>query len=452
MKTETLPSAINGHNETCTQVFNGVANTGAPQLVSLVIRRAKRYLLLFAMLLAIMLGFIQESIGQGSTTFNNGLSGTDQSFTFTVPPGVTSITVQAWGGGGGGGGNSNNANGGGGGGGGAYSSSTITGLTPGTDYTVNVGKSGTTTYGSAGGPGGDSWFGAAITVMAKGGTGGGAATSSSGGTAGVGGASGTGFGITKYSGGSGGAGRTNGTGTGGGGGSSAGTGANGNNGVAGGTSAGAGGTAPAGGGSGGAGGAANGNGVAGSTPGGAGGGSGDHDPSGGNGGAGAAGRVTITWTIITITGFSPTETCPGKTLTITGTNFTGATAVKFNGVSAITYTVNNANQITATLPSGATTGLISVTTPDGTGSSSSNFTVTSLKASSIIKNVSCYGGTDGEITVTAIGGIAPYYFSKDNGGLYDAGSNPHTFTGLSVGPQYKIRVKDANGCESPALQ
>jgi hypothetical protein len=76
----------------------------------------------------------------------------------------------------------------------------------------------------------------------------------------------------------------------------------------------------------------------------------------------------------TITGFTPSSGKVGRSVTITGTAFTGATKVKFNGVSA-TFTVASYTQITASVPSGATTGKISVTTPGGTATSSSTFTV-----------------------------------------------------------------------------
>ena len=87
---------------------------------------------------------------------------------------------------------------------------------------------------------------------------------------------------------------------------------------------------------------------------------------------------TSTYTVVvpaTITSFSPTSGSIGSTVTITGTNFTGATAVKFNGVAATTFTVVSATSITAVVPTGATTGAISVTTPASTVTSSSNFTV-----------------------------------------------------------------------------
>ncbi len=60
---------------------------------------------------------------------------------------------------------------------------------------------------------------------------------------------------------------------------------------------------------------------------------------------------------------------------ITGTNLTGVTAVKFNGVTA-TFTASTATSVTATVPTGATTGKITVTTPGGTATSATDFTVT----------------------------------------------------------------------------
>ena len=76
----------------------------------------------------------------------------------------------------------------------------------------------------------------------------------------------------------------------------------------------------------------------------------------------------------TITSFSPTSGRTGTAVTITGTNFTGATAVRFGGVRA-SFVVNSSTQITATVPVGAVTGKISVTTPGGTGTSAAKFTV-----------------------------------------------------------------------------
>jgi hypothetical protein len=65
----------------------------------------------------------------------------------------------------------------------------------------------------------------------------------------------------------------------------------------------------------------------------------------------------------------------GTSVDVQGANFTGTTSVKFNGTAAH-FTVNSSTRITATVPVGATTGPISVTTPNGTGTSSNSFTVT----------------------------------------------------------------------------
>ncbi len=60
---------------------------------------------------------------------------------------------------------------------------------------------------------------------------------------------------------------------------------------------------------------------------------------------------------------------------ITGTNLAGATVVAFDGVAATEFTIDDPTQITAKVPTGATTGPISVTTPGGTATSAGNFTV-----------------------------------------------------------------------------
>lgn len=72
----------------------------------------------------------------------------------------------------------------------------------------------------------------------------------------------------------------------------------------------------------------------------------------------------------TVSGIAP-GTGPeagGTSVTITGTNLTGATTVQFGGVSAAGFTVNSATEITATAPAGTGTVSVSVTTPGGVSS------------------------------------------------------------------------------------
>ena len=73
-------------------------------------------------------------------------------------------------------------------------------------------------------------------------------------------------------------------------------------------------------------------------------------------------------TIPTISGFAPASGAVGTSVTINGTNFITPSAVQFNGVSA-TFTVNSTTQIVATVPNGAATAPITVTTSSGTATS-----------------------------------------------------------------------------------
>jgi hypothetical protein len=66
-----------------------------------------------------------------------------------------------------------------------------------------------------------------------------------------------------------------------------------------------------------------------------------------------------------LTGFTPNAGLAGTSVTISGMNLTGATAVSFGGVPAQSFTVNSATSITSTVGIGAS-GNVSVTTPYGT--------------------------------------------------------------------------------------
>jgi hypothetical protein len=78
---------------------------------------------------------------------------------------------------------------------------------------------------------------------------------------------------------------------------------------------------------------------------------------------------------VIITSFKPTSGPPGSTVTIKGGNLERANLVTFNGVGAA-ITRDEANRLVVTVPAGATTGVIEVTTQGGSATSSSSFTVT----------------------------------------------------------------------------
>jgi hypothetical protein len=96
----------------------------------------------------------------------------------------------------------------------------------------------------------------------------------------------------------------------------------------------------------------------------------------------------------------------GAMMPLTGSRFTGATKVAFHGTAA-TFTLVNPTHITATVPAGATTGPIAVTTPAGTGTSATSFTVlfrpkVTLKLSGLTSGVMRLGRR-----VTAKGVVTP---------------------------------------------
>jgi uncharacterized repeat protein (TIGR03803 family) len=72
--------------------------------------------------------------------------------------------------------------------------------------------------------------------------------------------------------------------------------------------------------------------------------------------------------------FLPAAGVVGKTLDILGQGFTGTTGVSFNGTPA-TFKVWHDTFLTATIPAGATTGFVIVTTPGGTLTSNKQFRV-----------------------------------------------------------------------------
>jgi uncharacterized repeat protein (TIGR03803 family) len=70
----------------------------------------------------------------------------------------------------------------------------------------------------------------------------------------------------------------------------------------------------------------------------------------------------------------PTGAAAGTTIDILGTNLTGATSVTFNGAAA-TFSVVSSTLITASVPAGATTGIVEVATPSRTLKSNTEFVV-----------------------------------------------------------------------------
>jgi hypothetical protein len=150
-------------------------------------------------------------------------------------------------------------------------------------------------------------------------------------------------------------------------------------------------------------------------------------------GSGATGAVslttpggTATWSGFTflppgprITGFTPATAAPGTSVVITGTGFTGATAVRFGGIAAASFVVNSATRITAVVAAGSSSGAVSVTTGHGTATMAgftytplaapviTSFTPTSAaRGATVVINGQNFSGVGITTSSVSIGGVA----------------------------------------------
>jgi hypothetical protein len=74
---------------------------------------------------------------------------------------------------------------------------------------------------------------------------------------------------------------------------------------------------------------------------------------------------------LSVSGFSPSKATTGTTVTVNGTGFASGDSVYFNGVASTSVSVTSATQLTATVPSSASSGPIRVTSSGGGSATSS---------------------------------------------------------------------------------
>ena len=77
-----------------------------------------------------------------------------------------------------------------------------------------------------------------------------------------------------------------------------------------------------------------------------------------------------------VTSFAPTSGKAGDSIVLTGTGLIQALGLTVGGVKVTSFTVNSDLQATLRVPTGAKTGKIAVTTPGGSATSTTTFTVT----------------------------------------------------------------------------
>ena len=104
---------------------------------------------------------------------------------------------------------------------------------------------------------------------------------------------------------------------------------------------------------------------------------------------------------------APASGASGTTVTLTGSSFTGASAVNFDVIPA-SFTVVSDTSITATVPTGSVTGKITVATTQGAATSPRPFTVLGTTGSNVAGaatvTASSENATTGQLAVKAVDG------------------------------------------------
>lgn len=120
------------------------------------------------------------------------------------------------------------------------------------------------------------------------------------------------------------------------------------------------------------------------------------------------------------------------------------TATASGGQAPYLYSIDGKTFQASNTFSLLTPGIYSIIVKDVIGCITTSFIIIEqpipLAITTTSKNVNCYGGSDGSITINATGGQAPYNYSIGNGYV-----SSNTFDYLSAG-YYNVSVKDNLGC------
>jgi len=134
-------------------------------------------------------------------------------------------------------------------------------------------------------------------------------------------------------------------------------------------------------------------------------------------------------TVPSITSFTPATGTAGTSVTITGTNFTNASAVTFGGTAATSFTVTSPTTINAVVGTG-TSGIVAVTTPGGSTTLAGFNYVFSLPPNNFeltITGATCKGSSNGSVNIAAIQTLS-YTATITGNGL----NTPYTFSNTQL--------------------
>ncbi|MBX3279172.1 MAG: VWA domain-containing protein [Acidobacteria bacterium] len=101
----------------------------------------------------------------------------------------------------------------------------------------------------------------------------------------------------------------------------------------------------------------------------------------------------------TVSNINPASGAVGASVTISGSNFTGVTSVRFGGNVSAQFTVVNDATISTTVPSGAQSGGITLSKPNCSDATTSTFTVTTTGGARTVRAGSSSGSPGGTVVV-----------------------------------------------------
>ena len=161
--------------------------------------------------------------------------------------------------------------------------------------------------------------------------------------------------------------------------------------------------------------------------------------------------ITYVSTAPAITSLGTASGCAGSSITINGTNLSGATSVTIGGTPVSSITSNTATQITAVVGSG-TSGVISVINSNGTASSTGSFTITPPPAqpASIAGSTAVCANSANTYSVTAVSGATSYTWTLP--GTWSGTSTSNSINAIADANGGIVSVTANNGCGSSAAQ
>ncbi len=157
----------------------------------------------------------------------------------------------------------------------------------------------------------------------------------------------------------------------------------------------------------------------------------------------------------TVTLVNPNTGPANTSVNVSGTDFTGATAVDFGTTPATTFTVNSNTTLQATAPSGTGTVDVTVTTPSGTSALNSNdqFTYGSGTPPTTIPSPVTKTGWQFNGTATVVTTASPQNLQLTPATTYKAGSAFYTTAvpGVGISAAFDAQIHGGSGADGLCL-